>query len=113
MAVSIICQRSSSELGSEVKIGEHWLTRFLNRHPNLAYRYAASIDNERASARNPESINYYFNRLSEIQSRFHITPDNTWNADEKGFAIEQTKQCKVLLNRSEQISHVQQPGNRE
>lgn len=113
MAVSIICQRSFSELGSKVKIGEHWLTHFLNRHPNLAYRYAARIDNEWAFEGNRETVNHYFNRLSAIRSRFHITPDNTWNADEKGFAIGQAKQCKVLLRQNRRRSRVRQPGNWE
>lgn len=47
LAASIIQQRTPHE--SEVKIGEHWVARFLDRHPDLAHRYSTRIDNERAS----------------------------------------------------------------
>lgn len=96
IVTSILRKRDTTNTPADV--GHHWITRFLNRHPNNAYRYSSRIENERAAAGKPETINSFFNRLTEVWSRYHILPKDTYNMDEKGFAIGQgTKQSKVLV----------------
>lgn len=58
-------------------VGDHWISRFLDRHPDIAYRYSARIENERAAAGKPETINSLFDRLSEVRSRYKILPKDT------------------------------------
>lgn len=38
------------------KLGTHWISRFLNRHPDLASRFANRLDKQRAYANNPEIL---------------------------------------------------------
>lgn len=94
-------------------LGEHWISRFLDRHTDIAYRYSARVENERAAAGKPETINSFFDRLSEVRSRHKILPGDTYNVDEKGFAIGQAKQNKVLVRRHRKTSRIRQPGNQE
>lgn len=56
--VNWLHQRTPHE--PEIKIGEHWVARFLDRHPDLADRCSARIDNERAS------VGFHPSRWSQV-----------------------------------------------
>jgi len=45
--------------------GQHWITRFLDRHPTIASRFAGRIDQEREVAGKPDGIQSFFNQLGE------------------------------------------------
>jgi hypothetical protein len=49
-------------------IGKKWLGQFLDRHPQLASRFAGRIDNQRVVAGQPAGIKSFFNRLGDIRS---------------------------------------------
>jgi hypothetical protein len=108
--VVAIRQRNGSRVTA---IGDHWISRFLTRHPTLATRFAGRINQERDAGTRPASIESFFNRLSEVKSRYQIQPMDMWNADEKGFAIGVAKKAKVLCRRSRRNPRIRQPGNRE
>jgi hypothetical protein len=94
-------------------IGKRWITRFLDRHPELASRFAGRIDNQRVVAGQPASIKSFFDRHSEVRSRKTIKVENTYNADEKGFMIGQARKGKVICRRKRRNVRVRHPGNRE
>jgi hypothetical protein len=94
-------------------IGKHWISRFLDRHPQLASHFAGRIDNQRVVAGQPAGIQSFFNRLGEVRSRRKITLSNTYNAYEKGFTIGQAKKGKVICRRRRRNVRVRHPGNRE
>jgi len=76
--------------------GQHWITRFLDRHPTIASHFAGHIDQEREVAGKPEGIQSFFNWLGEVRSRYQIAVEDIWNADEKGFALGVAKKGKVF-----------------
>jgi len=45
------------------KIGRNWITRFLDRHPDLASRFTNRIDKQRAFADNPAILRDFFNKV--------------------------------------------------
>ena len=45
------------------KIGGHWITRFLDRHPDLASRFTNRLDKQRAFANNPEVLLDFFKQV--------------------------------------------------
>ena len=45
------------------KIGNNWITRFLDRHPNLASRFTNRLDKQRAYASNPEIFRDFFQKV--------------------------------------------------
>jgi hypothetical protein len=93
-------------------IGKKWLGRFLDRHPQLASRFAGRIDNQRVVAGQPAGIRSFFNRLSEIRSQRKIKLEHTYNVDEKGFTIGQAKKGRVICRRRRRNVRVRHPGNR-
>jgi len=93
--------------------GQHWITRFLDRHPTIACRFAGRIDQEREVAGRPEGIQSFFNQLGEVRSRYHIAVEDVWNADEKGFALGVAKKGKVVCGARRRNPGIRHPGNRE
>ena len=49
-------------------IGKNWVTRFLNRHPNLAVKFASRTDHQHAHAGDPHVINTYFTKLGKLSA---------------------------------------------
>jgi Tc5 transposase DNA-binding domain len=45
------------------KLGKHWLSRFLDRNPELASRFSSRLDRQRAYASNPAVLRDYFNKV--------------------------------------------------
>lgn len=114
IVLAILRNRTPTETHSNLRVGDYWIARFLNRHPEIAYRYSARSENEHAAAGKPETSNFFFNRLPEVRSRHHIAPKDIYNMDEKGYVIGQgSKQTKVLVRRKRKTSRIRQPSNRE
>src|SRR5690606_8736853 len=66
-------------------VGENWITRFLNRHPDLSSKFITNIDSKRVAQSVPEVIKHHFNLLKKVIAGSNIQPEHTWNMDEKGF----------------------------
>lgn len=45
------------------KLGKRWLTRFLDRHPELASKFSMRLERQRAYAENPVVIQDYFKKV--------------------------------------------------
>lgn len=56
--------------GSELKIGQHWITRFLNRHPEISSKFSQRLDRQRRNAENPAIIKDYFRKVLYITTTF-------------------------------------------
>jgi len=92
---------------------QHWIIRFLDRHPTIASCFAGRIDQEREVAGKPDGIQSFFNRLGEVRSRYHIAVEDIWNADEKDFALGVSKKGKVICGARQRNPRIRHPGNRE
>ena len=82
MVQSLLRDRNCSD-----QVGEHWLNRFLGRHPDLDSKVGRCLDKERALATDLDSFKKHLDRFYHIRCRFHVRDEDTWNTDEKGFAI--------------------------
>ena len=96
-----------------MRLGRHWMDRFFKRHPELAHKVARLINKDRALAQEPVRIESFFNRFSEVKSRFKIQKDDIWNSDEKGFAIGQAIGDKVFCRAGKRNTRLVQDGGRE
>ena len=110
MVAALLRKRAT---GTTTIPGQHWITRFLDRHPTIASRFAGRIDQEREVAGKPDGIQSFFNRLGEVRSRYHIAVEDIWNADEKGFALGVAKKGKVICGARRRNPRIRHPGNRE
>jgi len=82
MVQGLLRRRNSSD-----NLGEYRLQRFLGRHPDLDSKVRQTLDKERALATDLDSFKIHLDRFYDIKCKFHVSNENTWNTDEKGFAI--------------------------
>jgi len=101
---------SISDLRRDVKVvsGKHpskqWVYRFRDRHPDLLFRRAASLDPKRGSAFNKVIVEACFNKISDLTkdpnkyAKFFQVPDlNTPPLDPNPSVPSPTKILATLL----------------
>ncbi|KAJ5712175.1 hypothetical protein N7488_006331 [Penicillium malachiteum] len=69
------------------KIGEHWVKRFLHRHPEYYRRRRRALDIERKQALDKRAIEKWFSEYQTIITKRGINPSDIYNFDETGFRI--------------------------
>ena len=76
-----------------IRVEKNWITRFLDRHPDLATKFSTKLDQQRAHASCPRFLKDYFSKLSTIIRQHKLQPFQIFNMDEKGFPILQSPKC--------------------
>ena len=95
------------------KIGKNFITRFLNRHPELATKFASRIDRQWCFADNPIIIRLHFRKLRKLIFEHGIKPYAITNVDEKGMFLGISSKMKVITQRGKKRTKVKQHGKRE
>lgn len=98
-------------------IGRNWVSRFLDRHPDLASKYSTQLDRQRQNASNPVTLRDYFNKHSRLVRRLiplGLRPsDDIYNFDEKGFILGYSAKAKVICRSGRRNPNVAQDASRE
>ena len=107
--VTPLCCRAPSEA---------WVTRFLNRHPDeLINAWTTPMEANRHRADSVNSYCLYFELLHRKMAEYDLMPENTYNMDEKGFAIGVTGNSKRIFDKalyqSKAFRQSLHDGNRE
>jgi len=74
-----------SKPSKDISISEKWVSRFIQRHPELKSKYTRQYDYQRAKCEDPELIKGWFNRVQETMCN-GLGPKGTSN--HKWFSIE-------------------------
>jgi len=82
MVQSLLRARNSRD-----QVGEHWLSCFFGRHPDLDAKVGRCLDREWALATDLDSFKMHLDWFYHIRCKFHVKDEDTRNTDGKGFAI--------------------------
>jgi hypothetical protein len=66
------------------QVGEHWVERFISRHPSLHTKIGRAISHQRVEAANLKSIKAFYSYLECVRPKYRIDPQNEYNVDETG-----------------------------
>ena len=58
----------------DARLGKHWLSRFLNRHPDLKTSRNRGLDSKGITAAIPSHIEGWFTHVNDVVQRFNIHP---------------------------------------
>ena len=94
-------------------IGQHWYKVFLKRHPEFKSRYSRNLNQDRKDAGNLDSIKEWFTLYNSTRIQYGITDYDTYNMDEKGFAMGIADSARVLVRRCEAQAFSVQAGNQD
>lgn len=76
--------------------GEDWLSGFLKRHPDLAYRRPEPTSAARAMGFNRVAVDKFFTLLENVIDKHKLTPERIYNVDETGISTVPKSQSKIL-----------------
>ena len=94
-------------------LGQEWVTRFLQRHPNLKTAINRSLELARMKDVSTEIVNAYFEALASTISEHDILNMNVYNMDETGFAIGEIESMRVIVDTGIKLKYQAQPGQQE
>jgi hypothetical protein len=58
------------------EVGKHWITRFLNRNPELSAKFSQRLDRQRANANDPLILKDYFRKVPPLLNASSGIPTN-------------------------------------
>jgi DDE superfamily endonuclease/Tc5 transposase DNA-binding domain len=76
--------------GDHKTLGKHYVTRFLQRHPELKTGKTRAMDVKRLTALDPTIIERFFSEFERLRSEYSVEIDDIYNMDETGFQLSQT-----------------------
>ena len=95
------------------EIGEQWVTRFMNRHPELQSVIPEQIEAARIHESLHSVIQKWFDDVKSIINRYDIQPQDISNMDETGYSISSIKATCVIIDRTQNIRYAAHPGHQE
>jgi hypothetical protein len=95
-----------------------WVTRLLNRHSDqLITAWTTAMEAGRHEADSYGKYRAYFNLVHPKMAQYELLPENTYNMDEKGFAIGVIGRSKRIFDKvlygKKQFRQSLHDGNRE
>ena len=114
MANLLLTERVQPLSDDPPSVGENWVQRFIQRHPNLESKYTRKYDHQRALCEDPKIIRNWFDLVQNTRTKYGITDEDVYNFDETGFQMGVVSTAKVVTG-SEKFGRptISQPGNRE
>ena len=94
-----------SKPSKDLSISAKWVSRFIQRHPELKSKYTRQYDYQRAKCEDPELIKGWFNCVQETILRYGIAEQDIYNMDETGFQMGVASTAKVICGSETRDSH--------
>jgi hypothetical protein len=94
-------------------IGQNWISRFIQRHPEIRSKVGKKIHGLRLQSTTPESLNRWFKHFNTVQERYSISWEHIYNMDETGLALGVCANQQVIGRVDTTQSYKATPENRE
>jgi len=91
-------------------LGKNWISRFLQRYPDLAFKLSTRLERQRAYANDQEVLWDYFGKLDHVIWEHSVEEVQIFNMDENGFLIELASRAKFLYQHRRRNPHVTHDG---
>jgi hypothetical protein len=114
MANLLLISRTESAESAPLTVGDCWVRRFIQRHPNLKTKFSRKYDHQRALCEDSEIIRGWFQLVDNTIKKYGILSEDIYNFDETGFQMGVISTAKVVTG-AERAGRAPlvQPGNRE
>jgi hypothetical protein len=99
-------------------VSKMWYSRFRDDHPELAKSILKSREASRAEYEEGgvDDTKEWFQRLSDVMTKYNIGASETWNADEAGVRVGMLRdkmECLVVRTKKKSATEVFSPQDRE
>lgn len=106
LSPATVCDYASKLAGET--LGDSWLGRFRERHPEIKVRWTTTLEQCRARALNRTLVAEFFDIIYEQVVVQGIPPENIYNMDEKGLLLGTGKSIRAFVDRDQKtVNHVE------
>jgi hypothetical protein len=81
----VVAEMLAQQNEPDARLGKNWLTRFINRRPELKTARNRGLDSKRITAVIPSQLEGWYAHIGDVVQRFNIHPQDQWNMDEIGY----------------------------
>ena len=114
MQLRSMAQQMLRKRGYTKDLGNHWVEKFFNRHPDLKTKFLSPMDKDRNNiASSPETIAHWFEIYHTTKQQYKVEDQDTYNIDEKGFMLGVLKKVKCVISKYAIQPYITHCGNRE
>lgn len=86
--------------------GRDWYRGFLDRNPTLALRTPEATSLARSIAFNRHTVGEFFNKLTNVYTRYEFPPERIWNIDETGVTTVHKPAKIIAVKGSKQVGKI-------
>lgn len=103
----------ASRTGTEFVLGKNWVTRFLERHPELKVYRSTPLDKARANGLTPAAVARFEDAVEEVYKEHNPTEEYVYGVDETGLMLGVGASQLVVGERGQRNVYAQRSGTRE
>jgi hypothetical protein len=111
MDSTMVAEHAAHISGQE--LGENWIRKFRQRHPELKAKWTTGLEKCRAQSLNLTAVTGFFKVLEEVIETYSIPQENIYNMDEKGIQLGIGRRVLALVDRDQHNVQQVEDGNRE
>jgi hypothetical protein len=90
-----MADRLLQERGSK-PVGKNWVNNFVKRTSELRKRWSSPYDHQRATCKDPATIQRWFDQVKTTKEKWRILDDDIYSFDETGFMMGQLLSQMVI-----------------
>jgi len=94
-------------------LGQDWVPRFIQRHPQLKIQQGRRIEAQRMNGVTEPIVEAWFDAFKDIVGRMNIDVKNIYNMDETGFSIGTMESTRIIVDSTYRTRHQAHPGRQE
>jgi hypothetical protein len=94
-------------------VGECWVRRFRERHPDIKVKWTTGLEKCRAQALNQTAVEEFYDTLQDLVETYNIPEENIYNMDEKGIQLGMGKRVRAFVDRGQDCVYQVEDGDRE
>ena len=98
----------------KLPLGQEWVPRFIQRHPNLCVKLGQRVEAQRMNGVTKEVLRrWWFDAYKSLKTEQKIENYNTYNMDETGFSIGTMQSTRIIVDSTLRMHFQAHPGRQE
>ncbi|KFZ15833.1 hypothetical protein V501_02525 [Pseudogymnoascus sp. VKM F-4519 (FW-2642)] len=106
-------QPQTQQLQPKLPLGQDWVPRFIQRHPNLRVKLGRRVEAQRMNGVTKQVLKGWFDAYKSLITELKIETHNTYNMDETGFSIGTMQSTRIIVDSTLRTRFQAHPGRQE
>jgi hypothetical protein len=106
-------QQLQPQIPPKLPLGQDWVPRFIQRHPNLRVKLGRRVEAQRMNGVTKQVLKGWFDAYKSLITEQKIENYNTYDMDETGFSIGTMQSTRIIVDSTLRTRFQAHPGRQE